>query len=190
VKGLEDLAGVPLDLEDDPDALVRYFSEPTTNIARLQAGPQGQGKMMSVNPSSASADMDLRLVPDQQPQRVFEKLEELARKVGEGNLELEHLGEMPPGRTPVDHPFVTLMSDVAEGVYGSLPILEPLSPTVGSRSVLSWSGMPVVGYGISYSGSNIQAPNEHIRITDYETGMAFLTELLDRLAQEPVSPGR
>jgi acetylornithine deacetylase/succinyl-diaminopimelate desuccinylase-like protein len=84
---------------------------------------------------------------------------------------------------------VRLVTDVAEQTYGKAPVLEPLSPAVGSRSVLNWSGQPVIGFGIAYPGSNIQAPNEHIRLSDFENGVAFYTELLLAFANEGPTPG-
>lgn len=183
VEDLASLAGI--DLKGDPDLLVRYYAEPTANIASLDAGPRSGQKMMSVNPAEASASMDFRLVPDQDPTEIAGQLSDLAMELSDdrGSVEVEVLGTMSPARTPVDHPFVNKMREAAAATYGEEPVLEPMSPTVGSRSVLSWSGMPVVGYGVSYAGSNIQAPNEHIRLGDYTTGVMFIASLLGLLGK-------
>jgi acetylornithine deacetylase/succinyl-diaminopimelate desuccinylase-like protein len=181
-KALESLAGVRLRFASESDALARYYGDPTANIASLSAAPQAPG-MMSVNPSIAVAELDFRLVPNQDARSILRTIERLAGDF-DGAIEIESSGSMPPARTPAAHPFVRKVAEVAERVHGTHPVLEPLSPTVGSRSVLNWSGMPIVGYGIAYAGSNIQAANEHIRLEDYWRGIEFYVALVDAFAAE------
>lgn len=183
-QNLAKLGGV--ELENDPELIVRYFTEPTANIASLKAGPRSGQEMMSVNPAEASASLDFRLVPSQEPNEIAAQLQGLASDLtdNKGSVNVEVLGTMNPSRTPVNHPFVQKLRESALAVYGRQPVLEPLSPAVGSRSVLAWSGMPVAGYGVAYSGSNIQAPNEHIRLDDYVTGVVFIAWLLKLLGEE------
>jgi acetylornithine deacetylase/succinyl-diaminopimelate desuccinylase-like protein len=182
VEALEALAGVRLDVTSESEALARYYGQPTANVALISAGPQAAG-MMSVNPSLAVAEMDLRLVPNQDAAGVLQAIERVAAEF-DGAIEVESSGSMPPARTPAAHAFVRQVAEVAEQVYGVRPVLEPLSPTVGSRSVLNWSGMPIVGYGIAYAGSNIQAANEHIRLADYWRGIEFYVAVLNAFAEQ------
>ena len=177
---LEALGGIKLEGEFG-DSLIRYYTGPTANIARLSAGA-GAEVMMSVNPSEAVADMDFRLVPDQDADEVYARLVETAAEFG-GAVTVERIGSMPPARTPVSHPFVSMVRDVARSVYGKDALLEPLSPTVGSRSVLSWSGMPIVGHGVAYAGSNIQAANEHVRLEHVTQGMEFVAAVIQRTGE-------
>jgi succinyl-diaminopimelate desuccinylase len=172
------LGGIKLE-GDFGDTLIRYYTEPTANIARLSSGA-GAEVMMSVNPHEAIADMDFRLVPDQDADEVFERLVEIAAEFGEA-IAVDRIGSMPPARTPVSHPFVSMVRQVALSVYGKEALLEPLSPTVGSRSVLGWSGMPVVGHGVAYAGSNIQAVNEHVRLEHVTQAMQFVAAVMKQM---------
>ena len=106
-----DAAAIRADLEVEDliggdDAYYRNFVFGNScNIAGLTSGYQGQG-MKTVLPSRASAKIDFRLVPDQRPEDIVEKLKAHLEANGFGDLQVEYLGGFYPSRTPVDHPYV------------------------------------------------------------------------------------
>ena len=87
--------------------------EPTCTICGLNSGYQGKGSK-TVLPAEASAKIDFRLVPNQDPQDIVAKLRAHLDAQGFSDVEIILLGGEPPARTNPDHPFVQLAIETAE----------------------------------------------------------------------------
>jgi len=152
---------------------------PTANIAGLSAGYEAEGPK-TVIPAAAMAKMDFRLVPDQDPRDILEKLRRHLEAHGFYDVEVEYLGGERPGVTPADDPFVRLTAETAEQVYGTAPRIIPLmggsGPIAPFRDYLD---VPVVSLGISHPESMVHAPNEHIRIDQFVRGTKHMARLVD-----------
>lgn len=161
----------------------RYMLEPVVNVNGLHGGYGGPGSK-TVLPAEAIAKLDLRLVPDQDPNRILELVRAHLAREGLGDvqvIELEAVGF--PARSDLDHPFVRLAADVAREVYGTEPVMQPSMGGSGPMSPFVRAlGVPVIGAGVSHDGSMVHAPNENIRAADFERGVRFALELMDRLA--------
>ena len=59
------------DLESNEDLKIKLFAEPTANVAGIESGYNGLG-MKTVLPAVAQCKMDFRLVPNQDPNKIFE----------------------------------------------------------------------------------------------------------------------
>jgi acetylornithine deacetylase/succinyl-diaminopimelate desuccinylase-like protein len=76
-----------------------------------------------------------------------------------------------PGRTPLSDPFVTLVCDAARSAYGREPIVRVSSAGTGPAAPFAdVLKVPFATAGCAYPGSRAHAPDEHIRITDFENG--------------------
>jgi acetylornithine deacetylase/succinyl-diaminopimelate desuccinylase-like protein len=141
--------------------------EPTCTICGLTAGYQGPGSK-TVLPAKASAKIDFRLVPDQTPEMVLTQLREHLDKQGFSDIKINYLGGEPPARTDPNDPFVNLVVDSAEPVYGHkmqiVPMIGGSGPNYPFVHLLK---LPVVTLGAGYPGSNVHAPNENIRLDLY-----------------------
>ena len=93
---------------------------PTCNIAGLLSGYNGPG-FKTVLPATASAWVDMRLVPDQTPQRALDLLRAHFKRHGYEDVEITVIVMADAARTPVDHPFVQRVIRVAEAVSGQPP---------------------------------------------------------------------
>jgi acetylornithine deacetylase/succinyl-diaminopimelate desuccinylase-like protein len=156
--------------------------QPTCNIEGITTGYQGQGSK-TVIPARASAKVDFRLVPDQDPKDIFEKLKKHLSSVGFGDVQVKWLGAMWPSRVPHDHPLVELNSRTAEEVYGKKCILIPM--TGGSSPVYAFAGplnIPVINPGLGYDGSRTHAPDENIRLNDFYNAARHIARILDGFA--------
>ncbi len=156
---------------------------PTANIAGLSAGYEGEGPK-TVIPSSALAKMDFRLVPNQDPIDVLEKLRAHLDRHGFDDVVVEYLGGEGPGVTPADDPFVQLTIETAREVYGSPPRIVPMMGGSGPIAPFrDYLGVPVVTLGISHPESMVHAPNEHIRIDQFVQGTKHMARLLLRFGR-------
>lgn len=158
---------------------------PTANIAGIRTGYGGPG-VKTVLPAEAGALMDFRLVPDQDPEEILGLLRAHLDKEGFGDVEVTLFGYAPPAGTPVEHPFVQRVAEVAGEVAGApasitprvggtLPIVHSLHQHLGVPGVAAPDN-PV------YFGARAHAPNEHIRLEDVAPAIRFTGALLKSLA--------
>ena len=159
----------------------RLRKEPTCNLSDITAGYGMRKKApLSAIPETATARIDLRLLPDQHPDRIIEIVRSLV-KSATTEIELRVLGKLHPHRTALDDPFVHKLSAAARRVWGAEARPEPLSTASGPRhSIAKHFDIPIVGTGIAYPGSKIGMPNENIRIyEDFNSGIKFIASLLN-----------
>jgi acetylornithine deacetylase/succinyl-diaminopimelate desuccinylase-like protein len=156
---------------------------PTCNIAGIGAGYQGPG-MKTVIPARAIAKVDFRLLPDQDPEDIFDRLRRHLDEQGFADVHTRWLGAMWPSRVPADHPLVQLTASTAQEVYGKPMVLIPI--TGGSSPVYAFAGplgIPVVNPGVGYPGSRTHAPDEHVRFDHFLNGARHIARILDRFAE-------
>ncbi|HEU5211140.1 MAG TPA: M20/M25/M40 family metallo-hydrolase [Gaiellaceae bacterium] len=157
---------------------------PTCNIAGLKSGYSGPG-IKTVLPATASAWMDMRLVPDQTPQGVLDLLRAHLERHGYDDVEITVRVMADPARTPVDHPFVQRVIRVAEAVSGQAASVNPLvAGTLPIVAPLQRIGVPGVSAPDNpfYWGSRIHAPNEHVKLDDVHESVRFMIALVEDYA--------
>ena len=158
--------------------------EPTANIAGFLSGYTEPG-VKTVLPAKAMAKMDFRLVPDQQPDDILEKLKAHLKAQGFEDVQVKKLGNGDPVVTPIEGPFVQKMTQICQAfteqepqviplVGGTLPLLGAMKNNVGVLGI-STSGNP------AYYGSGAHAPNEHIRISDIQRAIEFNVFMFSKL---------
>ncbi|GAB1472418.1 M20/M25/M40 family metallo-hydrolase [Chloroflexota bacterium] len=157
IKGLT--GGMELKLEE-------VFT-PTCTICGLTSGYQGPGSK-TVQPASASAKVDFRLVPNQKPDDIMQKLRAHLDAEGFSDVEINFLGGEPAARTDPDDPFVKLVVETAEEVYDAKMDIVPMIGGSGpSYPFVHELGLPVVMMGIGHPDTKAHAPNENFRIDLY-----------------------
>ncbi len=164
----------------------RQLFAPTCTICGIWSGYTGEGGK-TVLPSVARAKVDFRLVPHMTPEDVLEKLRRHLTDKGFSDVTVvarEH-GEYP-ARTPLDHPFVTVVQAAARQVYGVEPVISPTmsgsGPMYPFTKVL---GLPVASAGTSYPDSRAHAPNENIRLEDFVRGTKHIIAIMERMKDAP-----
>ena len=149
------------------DLRVEEVFTPTCTICGLTSGYQGPGSK-TVQPARASAKVDFRLVPDQEPAEVIEQLRRHLDANGFADVKIEQLGGEAPARTDPDDPFVKLVCDTAVEVYGKPMRLVPLSGGSGPNAPFVHDlGLPVATAGTGHPDGRGHAPNENIRLDLY-----------------------
>ena len=140
---------------------------PTCTICGLTSGYQGPGGK-TVQPAKASAKVDFRLVPDQEPAEVVEQLRRHLDANGFSDVKVEQLGGEPPARTDPDDPFVKLVCDTAVEVYGVPMRILPMGGGSGPNAPFIHDlGLPVATAGLGHPDGRGHAPNENIRLDLY-----------------------
>jgi len=161
----------------------RSLFSPTANICGLKSGYIGEGQK-TVLPSRALAKMDYRLVPDQDPNDILEKLKEHLLRQGFGDIEVRLVSLDYPVKTPAELPVVDAATRAALSVYGNAPVV---SPTQGGSGPMypfkKHLDLSFVSFGVGYWDSSNHAPNENIRLKDYKSGLKMVIDFVDKAAR-------
>ena len=156
---------------------------PTCTICGLTSGYQGPGSK-TVMPARASAKVDFRLVPDQDPTDIIRGLRAHLDAHGFGDIVITDLGADPPARTDPDDPFIQLVARTATDVYGMPMQLVPM--VGGSGPIYPFVhdlGLPVASAGLGYPDTRAHAPNENIRLDLYLKHARHMARILDEFAR-------
>jgi acetylornithine deacetylase/succinyl-diaminopimelate desuccinylase-like protein len=136
-------------------------------------------------PAQASAKVDFRLVPDQDPDEVVLQLRDHLDEGGFADIEITYLGGEKPARTDLDDPFLQLVVESARDVYGQPQRIEPMSGGSGpNHPFIHDLGLPVATVGLGYPEGNVHAPNENIRIDLFEKAVRHTARIIKRFAEE------
>ncbi|HEY8635168.1 MAG TPA: M20/M25/M40 family metallo-hydrolase [Candidatus Dormibacteraeota bacterium] len=153
---------------------------PTCNIAGVTTGYQGPGSK-TVLPAEATAKLDFRLIPDQDPAHVLDSLRKHLDSHGFDKVEIVWADAEKPARSDPE-------SDVAKSVIESVrelhgePVLWPFMQATGPmHPVVSDLGIPtVLPVGVGRPDNRIHAPNENIRAADYLNTIRLMCRVWER----------
>jgi acetylornithine deacetylase/succinyl-diaminopimelate desuccinylase-like protein len=140
--------------------------KPTANIAGLISGYTQEGPK-TVLPSEARAKMDFRLVPDQDPSKLFPLLQNYVHSLGAADLSVRMLQGEKAARTPVTAPIVRQATAAAELVFSEKAVVEVSSPATGPMDVfadVNGGNFQCAAIGSSHPDSMPHSPNENQRI--------------------------
>ena len=165
------------------DIRVAGVFRPTCTIDGLTAGYQGPGSK-TIIPAEATAKVEFRLVPDQDPQKIIAALRGYLDQQGFSDVEFEVLGAEKAGKTPVNNAFVQQVVHNAEDIYGVPMQIVPMSGGSGPNAiVLDALKLPIVMAGIGYEGAQIHSPNEHIIMDYYIKGTKHIVRIVKDFAE-------
>jgi acetylornithine deacetylase/succinyl-diaminopimelate desuccinylase-like protein len=172
----------------DPRQLAdRLLYTPTINISAMSSGDVSTGT--GVVTSSARANVDLHLVPDQDPEKATAAVRDHLDRNGFGHVAITVRHLRRPAKSPVDTPLGRAAIKAAGETMGE-PVVYPLLPGAGpARAVLDILGATTVSpAGTTRLASGIHAVNERGRIDDYLDHVRFSYRVLERLDEEIMQP--
>lgn len=162
-----------------PGMRVAEVFEPTCTICGLTSGYQGPGSK-TVLPAKASAKVDFRLVPDQEPRDLLARLRAHLDARGFPDVAITFLGGNPAGRTDPDDPFLALVCRTAEPVYGTPMQVVPMIGGSGpNHCFIHELQVPVACAGLGYPDTRAHAPDENLRIDHYLAHAKHVARILD-----------
>jgi len=183
-----DHVGVPaLAGERGFGALERRGARPTLDVNGMWSGFQGEGSK-TIIPAHAHAKVSCRLVPNQEPDRIFELFRAHVERVAPPGVRtsVEYLGGGRPSLTPVDHPVTQAAARALEATFGRAPVYVREGGSIPvCASFEETLGEPVVLLGFAPSDGHAHAPNEYMDLGSYETGIRTIVRLWDEIAALP-----
>lgn len=150
------------DVKEDP--LQSLMFSPTFNLAYLKSGT-GSGTVL---PGSATAKLDIRLVPGQHPDAMAAIVRSHLEKRGFDDVAVAYEGGSEPDKCNLDDPVVSALNKAASTFPGPV-VIHPMGAGSGPRYLfrrhLNYS--LVQDPGCSWAGSNDHGPNENIKLQHY-----------------------
>lgn len=172
-----EMTGVP-QLWGEPEytPFERVGARPTLEINGMLSGFTGAGTK-TVLPAHAMAKITCRLVPDQDPEKIYESLKKYLEQKAPKTIRWE-LIKMTGGPAAIadrHHPAVEAMSRALETVWGmkplfrreggSIPVVAQMQSILGIESILTGFGLP---------DDNLHAPNEKQHLPTWYKGIDAL----------------
>lgn len=183
--GIDTLVGEP-----SYSTYERAWARPTLDVNGIWGGYQGDG-LKTVIPARAHAKITCRLVANQEPEVIREKLVahfERHCPAGARLTVTRPAGEAWPYSVPMEHPGVQAAAGVLAGEYGadpyyirvggSLPITDLFLKELNADTVI---------IGFALDDERVHSPNEFFRLADFERGQKVYAEVLHRLASIPAA---
>jgi len=167
-----------------PDQVVeQMLFLPTCNIAGITTGYQGPGSK-TVLPAEATAKLDFRLIPDQDPDEILELLRKHLDANGFEKVEIFAGEGEKPARSDAGSAVARAMIDAVKEMYGE-PVLWPFMPATGPmHPVVADLGVPtVLPVGVGRPDNRIHAPNENIHAADYLNAIRLMCRVWERFGR-------
>jgi len=159
----------------------RFITAPHCTINALSGG------MAGVVPEKAEAIVAFGLVPQQDPQDVYEKFRSHLDNAGFADIETVLVAALPPSRTPMEGFPVEEASVSLASAFGRDPRFFPYQPGASPSYIIRRLSIPCASLGcISWVGSNFHGPNENVRIDDYIRGTKAISLFLNELGSRRV----
>ncbi|MBA3875759.1 MAG: dipeptidase [Anaerolinea sp.] len=181
-----DRIGVPaLAGEQGYSVLEREGARPTLDVNGIWGGFQGDGAK-TIIPSHAHAKVSMRLVANQDPDKLFLQFRDHVLQVVPPGVRVEvtRLGAGRPSATPVDHPAVRAAGHALEATFGHAPVFIRSGGSIPVAEMLERQlGLTVVLMGFTNPDDNAHAPNESMVLANYETGIRTICLLWDMLGE-------
>ena len=190
--------------EGDGAPLAAQILKPAINVRGIQAGHVGD-QAANVISTEARASLDIRLVPDQTPERVKQEIEQhiarqgffivhqtpdlATRRAHAKVTKLEWGSGYPAYRAPVDNPLAKAVVRTIEEATGG-PIIQVVS-LGGSVPMYLFEGKehtPVIGVPIANYDNNQHAANENLRLQNLWDGIDIFGTLFARLGGNVPAP--
>src|SRR6266436_4080393 len=166
--------------------LERTWARPTFEVNGLLSGFTGEGAK-TVLPAIAMAKVSMRLVPNQDPNRIAEIFEEYVRAITPKTVELKitrmHGGK--PWMTSFDNPFVQAAGRAIEKGFGRPPVFTREGGSIPVVSTFQEElGLPSVLFGVGLPDENAHAPNEKLDVANFHGGIISSAILYEEISKK------
>jgi acetylornithine deacetylase/succinyl-diaminopimelate desuccinylase-like protein len=164
--------------------LERVWARPTFEVNGLLSGFTGDGAK-TVLPAVSMAKVSMRLVPDQDPDKIADLfqayLEKVMPKTVEWKLTRMHGGK--PWMTEFDNKYVRAAGRAIEQGFGKAPVFNREGGSIPVVSTFQQElGLPSVLFGVGLPDENAHAPDEKLDLGNFHNGIIASAYLYQEIA--------
>jgi acetylornithine deacetylase/succinyl-diaminopimelate desuccinylase-like protein len=174
--------------ESGYSVLERIWGRPTFEVNGLLSGFTGEGPK-TVIPAISMAKVSMRLVPNQEPDKIAKLFEQYIEKVAPSSVELKltrlHGGK--PWMADFDSPYIRAAGRAIEKGFGKTPVFTREGGSIPVVATFQEElGIPSVLFGVGLPDENAHAPNEKLDLGNFHGGVIASAHLYEEIAR--VSP--
>jgi len=166
--------------------LERIYLRPSFDILGIWGGFQGEG-IKTIIPSSAHAKISSRIVPNQDPDRVYKALEKHVQNFvpAAANVSIHQLSfKAIPYAGSKETPGNLAAKEILHGLYG----IEPIYPRMGGSIPIvalfkQHLGIDTTTLAFGLDSQGVHAPNEYQPLAYYEMSRLAYVRLFAKLAE-------
>lgn len=164
------------------DVLRRIWASPTFEVHGLVGGYTGPG-IKTVVPAQGELKISMRLVPNQQPEKMFALLKRFVAKQNP-HVSVEPEGMLQPFRGVFDGPYADAIRRSVRAGFGKEPAFIREGGSIGAVATMQrqWK-VPILFLGLSLPEHGYHAPNEYFDWGQASGGMGAFAAYFDELAQ-------
>ena len=160
----------------------RTWSRPTLEVHGIAGGFTGAGAK-TVIPASATAKVSFRLVPSQDPSKIYAAWERFVAANTPAGLAMtvRKLSAAPASVVSPDHPAIRLAAEAFEEVLGRKTVFTRSGgsiPIVGDFA--RHLGIPTILLGLGLPDDGLHSPNEKFKVENYYLGIQTVAHFLQK----------
>jgi len=172
-----------LEGEEEFSPAERTWGRPTLDVHGIVGGFIGEGPK-TVIPARAKAKVSMRLVPRQDPDKIFDSLAAYLEGLETPGvkLSLARLGQAPPVVAGVDHPGIAAARRAYVKSFGAEPVLVREGGSVPVSVDFQEALRPMLmltGFGLPDDA--LHSPNEKMDLEQYHLGTEMVLHLMEEL---------
>lgn len=171
--------------EEGYNTLERASARPTLDCNGIWGGFQGEGAK-TVLPSKAYAKISMRLVPDQEPEKIEKLFTDFVNKIAPKSVTVK-VKSLHGGKgaiTPIDSPGMEAAVIAMEKGFGKKPLFTRGGgsiPVVSSfQSILN---VPTILLGFGLPDENIHSPDEHFNLINFHRGILTISHFYNEISK-------
>ncbi|MBK7836912.1 MAG: M20/M25/M40 family metallo-hydrolase [Candidatus Obscuribacter sp.] len=168
---------------DDPrEASARIWAKPTFEVHGITGGYSGTG-VKTIVPCQSEAKISMRLVPDQDPEQIFELLKAEVLRLN-ADVEITKEGSLKPYIGPFKGPFADAAREAMKAAFDVEPAFTREGGSIGAVvSMQEILGKPIMFIGLSLPEHGYHAINENFDWTQASGGIRLFVDYFERLSK-------
>ncbi|MBK8984418.1 MAG: dipeptidase [Ignavibacteria bacterium] len=184
-KYMEDLEISELFGEEGYTTLERASARPTLDCNGIWGGFQGEGAK-TVLPSHAGAKISMRLVPNQEPEKIEKLFTDYVNKISPDSVKVKVI-PLHGGKgaiTPIDSPAIDAAVEALRLGFGKAPVFTREGgsiPVVNTFQTLLEADTILLGFGLP--DENAHSPDEHLNLSNFQRGILSIAHYFNELSK-------
>ena len=171
--------------EDGYSTLERASARPTLDCNGIWGGFQGEGAK-TVLPSKAGAKISMRLVPNQEPEKIEKLFTEYVNKISPKSVKVT-VKSLHGGKgaiTPIDSPAMDAAVEAMKKGFGKIPLFTREGGSIPVVSTFqSLLNAPSILLGFGLPDENIHSPDEHFSLDNFHKGILSISNYYNELSK-------
>jgi acetylornithine deacetylase/succinyl-diaminopimelate desuccinylase-like protein len=171
-----------LRFNDAERVLKAIMSEPTFEVHGITGGYQGPG-VKTIVPYHAEAKISCRLVPDQNPKRVFKLIRNFIREKN-SDVEVKYISALEPYIGEFSGKYADAAAEATEFAFGRAPAFTREGGSIGAVVTMKkYMKVPIVFLGLSLPEHGYHAKNENFDWGMASGGIKMFVRYFDQISR-------